>query len=415
MVPLFVWPRAGNSMLRSQPRPIRFFSNISNEIQHAVRPKFRLDHLDLTINEPRVPSYSLAVVKDIAHPTPTVRMLRLRALAGAEAVHMYESLSATEYGASFTDLIHSGKIHIDLHQPFRYNAGQWVDFAIPSVPVVGGYSIVSSPLNSEEGASDMVRTVFENDIRCARLPYFDLAVKIGRHPPAAWVHSKAKVNDIVAVRPGGSFCLSSINAVDPVTGEQRYNHLVLIAGGVGINPLYSMLLSLAWDYSCRHSLPEVVNSKGAERISPPFKITLIYSCRNRAEVLFLQQLQELYSNVLKGLFRVHITLTRESHEYQDYDVRSGINTKSDLHLKCQWDPTALYRGRINKDLIARAIFENEQGHVGTIGSALPSSSVFQAGKTGVVVCGPPTMTDSIVEVCTSAGISACDIHYEKWW
>ena len=55
--------------------------------------------------------------------------------------------------------------------PFTFAAGQWVDFHIPSVDTVGGYSITSLP---------------------EQLPLLELAVKASDHPPAAWVTARVR-------------------------------------------------------------------------------------------------------------------------------------------------------------------------------------------------------------------------------
>ncbi|XP_026087768.1 oxidoreductase NAD-binding domain-containing protein 1-like isoform X2 [Carassius auratus] len=59
------------------------------------------------------------------------------------------------------------------HPDFSFRAGQWVDFFIPGVDTVGGFSICSSPgLLRREGV-------------------IELAVKNTRHPPAHWIHTKS--------------------------------------------------------------------------------------------------------------------------------------------------------------------------------------------------------------------------------
>jgi len=55
---------------------------------------------------------------------------------------------------------------------FSFLSGQWVDFIIPNVDTVGGYSICSSPRYLHE------------------FRMLDLAIKNSSHPPAEWVHSK---------------------------------------------------------------------------------------------------------------------------------------------------------------------------------------------------------------------------------
>ena len=65
-------------------------------------------------------------------------------------------------------------------------AGQWVDFFIPGVEQVGGYSMCSAPHDLAEGRR------------------MDLAVKASTWAPAAWMHNRAKVGDVVQMRVGES-------------------------------------------------------------------------------------------------------------------------------------------------------------------------------------------------------------------
>ncbi|PRW59202.1 oxidoreductase NAD-binding domain-containing 1 [Chlorella sorokiniana] len=98
--------------------------------------------------------------------------------------------------------------------PLAFLPGQWVDFAVPGIAAVGGYSFTSTPRQLE---------------RCGT---FDLAIRRSAHPVATWLHDKARAGDEVAVRIGGSFTYQP--------GDER-RPLLLLAGGVGINPLLSIL------------------------------------------------------------------------------------------------------------------------------------------------------------------------------
>ncbi|KAJ8267322.1 hypothetical protein COCON_G00124940 [Conger conger] len=98
------------------------------------------------------------------------------------------------------------------HPDFSFKAGQWVDFFIPGQEKVGGFSICSSPaLLRREGV-------------------IELAVKYTTHPPAHWIHHSCRLDSEVEVRVGGDFFF------DPSPGGGAVD-LLLVAGGVGINPL----------------------------------------------------------------------------------------------------------------------------------------------------------------------------------
>lgn len=91
---------------------------------------------------------------------------------------------------------------------FTYRAGQWVDFTIPGVDIVGGYSFVSAPMKD---APEAVRP----DIPHTTLPSFDLAIKHSDHAPAAWIHSAACREEVeVEVKVGGDFTLDLMKECD---------------------------------------------------------------------------------------------------------------------------------------------------------------------------------------------------------
>uniref|UniRef100_A0A9J7YAJ9 Oxidoreductase NAD-binding domain containing 1 n=1 Tax=Cyprinus carpio carpio TaxID=630221 RepID=A0A9J7YAJ9_CYPCA len=152
------------------------------------------------------------------------------------------------------------------HPDFSFRAGQWVDFFIPGVDTVGGYSICSSPgLLQREGV-------------------IELAVKYTRHPPAHWIHTKCSVDSQVAVRVGGNFYFDP-QPSDPVVD------LLLIAGGVGINPLYSILLHAA----------DLLRHTHGHRCAPGHT-HLCYSAKNTEELLFKSSVieQELQPYTING-------------------------------------------------------------------------------------------------------------------
>ena len=74
---------------------------------------------------------------------------------------------------------------------FFFRAGQWVDFFIPGVEKVGGFSMWSPP------------SKLENESK------LELAIKASTWPPANWVHTQAKIGSKLSVKIGkGSFILS---------------------------------------------------------------------------------------------------------------------------------------------------------------------------------------------------------------
>jgi hypothetical protein len=66
----------------------------------------------------------------------------------------------------------------------HFRAGQWVDFFIPGLAKVGGFSMWSPPVKLEEDSE------------------LELAIKRSTWPPAHWVHTKAEVGSELSVKIG---------------------------------------------------------------------------------------------------------------------------------------------------------------------------------------------------------------------
>ena len=99
-----------------------------------------------------------------------------------------------------------------------------VDVHIPSVKTVGGYSITSSPhLLREAGL-------------------FTLAIQQSDHPPTHWMTTQCRVGNRLTVRVGGDFVYDPAHLDESHDSTLKSRDLLLIAGGLGINPLFSMLL-----------------------------------------------------------------------------------------------------------------------------------------------------------------------------
>ncbi|XP_010005839.1 PREDICTED: oxidoreductase NAD-binding domain-containing protein 1 isoform X2 [Chaetura pelagica] len=116
----------------------------------TIISKRKMDHLERTANNFRQEVISQAKVCGITDESETVKRLCL-AVANKD---------------------------------FTFKAGQWVDFFIPGISVVGGFSICSSPgLLEREGI-------------------LELAVKHTVHPPAHWIHTECTLDSEVALRVG---------------------------------------------------------------------------------------------------------------------------------------------------------------------------------------------------------------------
>uniref|UniRef100_A0A8D0B484 Oxidoreductase NAD-binding domain-containing protein 1 n=1 Tax=Salvator merianae TaxID=96440 RepID=A0A8D0B484_SALMN len=271
-----------------------------------MKSKRKADHLERTANDFRQEMISKAKVCGIANESETVKRLRL-AIADKE---------------------------------FTFKAGQWVDFFIPGVAVVGGFSICSSPgLLEQEGV-------------------LELAVKQTTHPPAHWVHTQCTLDAEVALRVGGNFFF------DPQPSDSSTN-LVLIAGGVGINPLFSILLHVA-------DLHRTVAKNGTGYQMGT--TDLFYCAKNTNELLFRKHIIGL-TDAFPGKISCSFHVTQQS---------SPICEKLQPYVKERRISANDLKKNISKDTLC-------------------------------YICGPPPMIESVSKMLKNLGISEENIFFEKWW
>ncbi|XP_054993169.1 oxidoreductase NAD-binding domain-containing protein 1 isoform X2 [Sorex araneus] len=216
----------------------------------------------------------------------------------------------------------------------------WVDFFIPGVSVVGGFSICSSPKLLEQERM------------------IELAVKYANHPPSLWIHNQCKLDSEVALRVGGEFCF------DPQPTDASRN-LVLIAGGVGINPLLSIL---------RHAADlhrERANTGSGYETG---QIRLLYSAKNTSELLFKQNILDLVNEFPEKIAcSLHVTkqTTQISADLKPYITEGRITEKQ-------------LRDHISKETL-------------------------------FYICGPPPMTDFFSKQLETSQVPREHICFEKWW
>uniref|UniRef100_A0A2D4F4T0 Oxidoreductase NAD-binding domain-containing protein 1 n=1 Tax=Micrurus corallinus TaxID=54390 RepID=A0A2D4F4T0_MICCO len=275
-------------------------------INGKMKSRRKSDHLERTAKDFRHEIISKAKVCGISNESETVKRLRL----------------------AVTD------------KEFTFKAGQWVDFFIPGVPVVGGFSICSSPgMLEEEGI-------------------LELAVKHTTHPPAHWIHTQCALNSEVALRVGGNFFY------DPQPEDIPAN-VMLIAGGVGINPLFSILLHIA-------DLHRTEEKEGSGCKVGTTK--LFYCAKNAHELLFRKQILGL-TNAFPGKITCSFHVTKQN---------SPICEKLLPYIK---------ERRLSGSDLEKCISKNTLWYI----------------------CGPPPMIESISKLLENLGVVQNNIFFEKWW
>ncbi|KAL8942593.1 MAG: hypothetical protein Q9216_001575 [Gyalolechia sp. 2 TL-2023] len=277
----------------------------------------------------------------------------------------HEQRTATEQRAS--DLHHVILNKIDqVNESIRllrlqFRPGQWLDVHLPGIRQAGGFTITSTPQDAQY--SD------------GQTGYLELAVqKSPNNPPAAWLWRPEKeiLGAGIIVRVGGSFVWPPPNVdLGSITS------LVFVAGGVGINPLMSIISHL-------HQ----------KRPKDLLRIQFLYMTRfpeseDPSSILFLDRLRTLFHNsTYDGTFALFLTQCSET-EMDDLVGRMG-------------------NGLIRPETVCGRI-----SHMALLGAISP---VEERKGTVAYVCGVPSMTDDFVAVLRGAeGMEESRVLCEKWW
>ncbi|KAI1759716.1 hypothetical protein GGR53DRAFT_128155 [Hypoxylon sp. FL1150] len=253
---------------------------------------------------------------------------------------------------------------LELSTPLRFLPGQWLDVYVPGISKAGGYTITSSPSKARPSASS------------GDPGFVELAVQKSPDPPAAWLWQDpdTTIYAELRVRVGGSFVWPppGVNIRGP-----PLRRAVFVAGGVGINPLMSMMSSLA------------------EGPSVPFEVQVLYSLkddgtRQAGRLLFLERIAGMFrEGRLKGRLQLFLT----GGEGGDGAVVCGEGDGDGKVPFCA--------RRMTIDDVAAAV-----------------GNVAERRFTVTYVCGIPTMTDEFVRKLTESkglGMEPHRVLCEKWW
>lgn len=237
-------------------------------------------------------------------------------------------------------------LHVLDDPAFTFHPGQWVDTFIPGLATVGGFSLASPPsLVAKDGV-------------------FQLTVKMADHPPARWLHSQdCKVGTELQVRVGGDVYLPE----DRLAGKA----VLLIGGGIGITPLYSMLQDICDGIGCGEPAADHVG--------------LLYASKAPSDVL--------YTETLAGLSAAH-------GDRVDIDVLASAVGGEPLG-------PGMRHGRIDEEVLVQALqkLQSKMGSQPTAGEVYPDVVSY--------LCGPPGMADDVASILHRVGCN--DVRYEKWW
>jgi ferredoxin-NADP reductase len=292
---------------------------------------------------------------------------------------------------------------VETAEPFQKSAltfepGQWVDFVVPGLPWVGGFSLVSDP---------------------ADLPILSLAVRLGLRPtaqsskqqlqqtqtqaaplPSTWVHDESRVGSSVEIRVGGTCTLQQ----QQQSQQQRPRPVVFCAGGIGIVTMLSLYRAHYQNEYLRR-----LDTTALPDIPPPSPTTLFYSASTQEEMVFADELIDLvstYGTQARG-DRLVLALTQQAAwKHASTIVSTGTsNVEQTEQEKALVDTTCSTSG------------EDEEGLIEyRTGRQLRNFLSEQADDSVYYLCGPPAMIDEAVRILVDdRGVPESEIIYEKWW
>ncbi|MCJ1287773.1 hypothetical protein MMC26_007125 [Xylographa opegraphella] len=241
----------------------------------------------------------------------------------------------------------------------KFLPGQWLDVFVPGLPKAGGFTITSTPRDAEYQHS--------------RDGFVELAIQDSpKNPPAAWLWrpSSEILGQTLLIKVGGSFVWPP-----PAIPAKEVKRLVLVAGGVGINPLISIFA-------------HIYNQPALD----PGHIRFLYTTRGTTqaidEILFYPRIRELMAARPSPSRTLELCLTGPSD--------AALLNES--------------QGSPSKEVAVRNRRISHQDLISALG---PTEE-----RKGVVtyVCGPARMTDEFVDVLQSAeGMTEDRVLCEKWW
>lgn len=244
---------------------------------------------------------------------------------------------------------------------------------MPSLPRAGGFTITSTPASAIASPKNPTA------------PYLELAIQKSSNPPAKWLSQPAEsiLGTQLTVRVGGSFTYPPPNL--DVRGIER---LVLVAGGVGINPLISIFKFLIEIHASQR--PKEIHFLYATKAATP--------SLDPQEILFLTRLQDL------------VAAAAEPRDVTLSLYLTGALDGGDLG----YAPGE----RIEDGRLPNRSFARRFGKEDLVGAIDGWKKGMGGGRDGTVayVCGPQRMTDEVVDYLRGLeGMGESRVLCEKWW
>ncbi|KAI9155276.1 ap-1 complex subunit gamma-1 [Paramyrothecium foliicola] len=265
----------------------------------------------------------------------------------------------------------------------QFLAGQWLDTFVPGQPKPGGFTITCPP--SAAAAAGATQTGRDGP------PYLELAVQDAPdNAAAAWLWRPARdiLGATLHVRVGGSFVFPPLPSASG-RNPPSFSRVVFVAGGVGVNPLMSMLSHVAETEALRRGLDGVDVLYGSRTSREDEDPSLLHG------VLFCDRIRALFrgpdgDGSLGGRLRLFLT-----------GAASAVEPSGETTAAVEEEGTAV-------DVQARRMsVDDVRSAIGPHGASCL-----------VYICGPPAMTDGFAEALTRSPGAVIDrerVMTEKWW
>ncbi|KAI1750066.1 hypothetical protein F4782DRAFT_532785 [Xylaria castorea] len=411
------------------------------------------DHLERTAAEPRDKSLNTVVLRHIEEVNDTARIFRLEIPRGSPPIrsstiaftNRVKSAGWNNVVLGFGDVpispIDSSSLSSPAVSAAMFLPGQWLDVYVPGVERAGGFTITSTPRDarlphpplppsssttheSSPAAATFSSSSSHDGSSAATTtpgggggPYLELAVQRSpESPSAAWLWrspADAILGSELRVRVGGGFVFPP-----PGVNVRALRRVVFVAGGMGVNPLVSMLGSLL--------------SPASASTPPGFEVHFLYSLRDNnpgderrrrrrrraRDMLFVERIARLFrEGKVKGRFQVFLTAGTDKEEKEE-EEEEGVERRGqgeDGEIICGEEDG--YGGDGKGDLYTVPFHPRRCTVDGDVAEAVGAPAERRLAV--VYVCGVPTMTDEFVARLTDRehglGMDPHRVLCEKWW
>ncbi|KAI9849600.1 MAG: hypothetical protein M1837_002725 [Sclerophora amabilis] len=349
--------------------------------QSATAGRGSLSHVERTAEEPREETLHRVTISSIVSVNESIRQITLG---------------------------------IEDSRGIKFLPGQWLDVHIPSLPRPGGFTITSTPAEARRPSSaapatpqDPRSSSSSSSSASSPSPFLELAIqRSSQNPPAAWLWRPPSeiLGAQLAVRVGGSFVWPPPGVADVSTIKR----VVFVTGGVGINPLISILSHL----SDTDQLPPSVHFLYAfrdPRGSSSSSSSSSASALDPSKVLFLSRVRSIVNRHRPGQVSLGLFVTGPAaaaaaaaapQGIEHHNVDYGEDSHGDAHPQQDSLPDATIHRRRLRPTDVLASLGPPQQRSGTV----------------AYVCGPQTLTDAFVKVIQDAENMAAErVLCEKWW